>query len=175
MYNRRHHCRHCGILCCDTCSTKRVPHPEKGDKKGAPLKRCRVCDSCFNQLNYSYICRKRDFNGLEKAKRDADKAAAAAAQKSSAEGGGAAKRSIFSWASNSGSTSSLSSLANATNATAGSTTKDAGDEAMDALVERGEKIALVADKAAEMNEAASEFNRATKQLLKQQQNASMWG
>jgi len=68
--NRRHHCRFCGILCCDLCSTKKLqlgallldplkPHspPNKSSSKsngsssssslGAAS---RVCDGCFNSL-----------------------------------------------------------------------------------------------------------------------------
>ncbi|CAF1064414.1 unnamed protein product [Rotaria sordida] len=44
-YNRRHHCRNCGIIVCDTCSKKRflLPHLD--------AKPVRVCDSCYLKLN----------------------------------------------------------------------------------------------------------------------------
>jgi len=42
--NRRHHCRACGGVFCDGCSTQRRYVPESGSKKLQ-----RICDSCFNQ------------------------------------------------------------------------------------------------------------------------------
>ncbi|KAJ1623404.1 hypothetical protein T492DRAFT_554496, partial [Pavlovales sp. CCMP2436] len=38
---RRHHCRHCGRILCDTCSTERAPIAKFG--LHAPL---RVCGAC---------------------------------------------------------------------------------------------------------------------------------
>lgn len=55
--NRRHHCRTCGILCCDPCSMKRLTLPKvTGGHSPAPSsssgkkEQARVCDSCFNRL-----------------------------------------------------------------------------------------------------------------------------
>ena len=44
-YFGRHHCRACGILCCQLCSSKRLTLriPSKGHSD-------RVCDGCFNKL-----------------------------------------------------------------------------------------------------------------------------
>lgn len=42
---RRHHCRHCGRILCDRCSTSRAPIPKFGAY--APL---RVCDACADVL-----------------------------------------------------------------------------------------------------------------------------
>jgi len=44
LVNRRHHCRKCGMVCCNPCSSKRFLLPEQSSK---PL---RVCTSCFDQL-----------------------------------------------------------------------------------------------------------------------------
>lgn len=45
--NRRHHCRKCGIVACNGCTTKRFLLPNQSSK---PL---RVCDTCFAQLSTS--------------------------------------------------------------------------------------------------------------------------
>jgi len=44
MFNRRHHCRKCGIVVCSDCSSKRFLLPEQSSK---PL---RVCLSCYDEL-----------------------------------------------------------------------------------------------------------------------------
>ncbi|GCC34801.1 hypothetical protein chiPu_0013278, partial [Chiloscyllium punctatum] len=41
--DRKHHCRACGEGCCDTCSSKSIPVPERGWGSAA----VRVCDNCF--------------------------------------------------------------------------------------------------------------------------------
>lgn len=45
VLNRRHHCRRCGIVCCNTCTSKRWLLPHQSAK---PL---RVCLTCFYKLN----------------------------------------------------------------------------------------------------------------------------
>eukprot|EP00092_Neocalanus_flemingeri_P066710 GFUD01081306.1.p1 GENE.GFUD01081306.1~~GFUD01081306.1.p1 ORF type:complete len:264 (+),score=92.60 GFUD01081306.1:106-897(+) len=44
LVNRRHHCRKCGVVCCNTCSSKRFLLPAQSSK---PL---RVCMSCYDEL-----------------------------------------------------------------------------------------------------------------------------
>ena len=46
MILRRHHCRNCGAICCDSCSRKRflVSHIH-------PTKEQRVCDECYTDLS----------------------------------------------------------------------------------------------------------------------------
>lgn len=46
-YFSRHHCRACGILCCQDCSTKRL---HLGMSPREAPEGARVCDSCFNRL-----------------------------------------------------------------------------------------------------------------------------
>ncbi|XP_060569006.1 pleckstrin homology domain-containing family F member 2-like [Ruditapes philippinarum] len=45
MLNRRHHCRKCGLVVCDDCSSKRWLLPQQSSK---PL---RVCLTCFGKLS----------------------------------------------------------------------------------------------------------------------------
>ena len=40
---RRHHCRHCGRIFCDACSSKTLKLPSSKTK-------ARVCDGCFDTL-----------------------------------------------------------------------------------------------------------------------------
>jgi len=44
LVNRRHHCRKCGVVCCNTCSSKRFLLPAQSSK---PL---RVCMTCYDEL-----------------------------------------------------------------------------------------------------------------------------
>mmetsp|Transcript_24130 Transcript_24130/g.24718 ORF Transcript_24130/g.24718 Transcript_24130/m.24718 type:complete len:810 (+) Transcript_24130:123-2552(+) len=56
LKNRRHHCRACGSLACDFCSTKRLRLTVIDDSKDSSGQnepedsRQRVCDGCFNRL-----------------------------------------------------------------------------------------------------------------------------
>jgi growth factor-regulated tyrosine kinase substrate len=45
-FNRRHHCRACGQIFCNTCSSKTAAIPKYGIEKEV-----RVCDTCFEKLN----------------------------------------------------------------------------------------------------------------------------
>lgn len=51
--NRRHHCRSCGVLCCDLCSSKRLRLSLENNKTVKQEKE-RVCDGCYNRLIFSY-------------------------------------------------------------------------------------------------------------------------
>ena len=48
LINRRHHCRNCGILVCDKCSSKRFFLAHVNDKSNV-----RVCDTCYEDLSNS--------------------------------------------------------------------------------------------------------------------------
>ena len=39
----RHHCRHCGVACCDECSPKRAPIPKFGAAGAKPMRCCTWC------------------------------------------------------------------------------------------------------------------------------------
>ncbi|XP_060712149.1 zinc finger FYVE domain-containing protein 1 [Hemiscyllium ocellatum] len=47
--DRKHHCRACGEGCCDACSSKSMPVPERGWGSAA----VRVCDNCFRTAGES--------------------------------------------------------------------------------------------------------------------------
>jgi len=165
MYKRRHHCRECGILCCDACSSKKI-----SQKEGGKLVPQRVCDSCFNILYSTYRSRAQDLAILEKNKMAALREADELRRKAGTVDTNAGKKSLFSWGSSSSSTSSADTRGSSANSPRG-----AASETMDALNERGERLKETADKAAELNEAAGEFNRQTKLLLQQQrQQGSIW-
>ncbi|XP_054155324.1 hepatocyte growth factor-regulated tyrosine kinase substrate-like [Oppia nitens] len=46
MVQRKHHCRNCGQIFCQKCSSKMSPIPKYGIEKEV-----RVCDDCFDKLN----------------------------------------------------------------------------------------------------------------------------
>jgi hypothetical protein len=52
VLRRKHHCRRCGGIYCDACTTKRMslkePLMETGRAKGT-VDACRVCDDCFSK------------------------------------------------------------------------------------------------------------------------------
>lgn len=43
---RKHHCRYCGLIFCDKCTSRRMRLPDVGLKDHV-----RVCDSCYSKLN----------------------------------------------------------------------------------------------------------------------------
>ncbi|XP_072044628.1 hepatocyte growth factor-regulated tyrosine kinase substrate-like [Amphiura filiformis] len=45
VVQRKHHCRHCGQIFCNKCTTKQVPIPKFGIEKAV-----RVCEPCYDKL-----------------------------------------------------------------------------------------------------------------------------
>ena len=69
MLNRRHHCYYCGLLLCDTCTSKRVLDQWKHFFDGVEVI-VRVCDSCFEdreqylkakENEYLYYLKEKEF------------------------------------------------------------------------------------------------------------------
>eukprot|EP01084_Bolivina_argentea_P152088 265353_1 len=55
VWNRRHHCRACGLLVCQPCSLRKLQF----NKDGKPTLE-RACDKCFNK-NHSKLLRKKKY------------------------------------------------------------------------------------------------------------------
>eukprot|EP01092_Planopodium_desertum_P004275 TRINITY_DN1860_c0_g1_i2.p1 TRINITY_DN1860_c0_g1~~TRINITY_DN1860_c0_g1_i2.p1 ORF type:complete len:230 (-),score=0.53 TRINITY_DN1860_c0_g1_i2:112-768(-) len=50
VFNRRHHCRHCGLVFCRACTMKKLPLPRIGVAEPA-----RICDECFILLKIAEV------------------------------------------------------------------------------------------------------------------------
>jgi len=61
LVNRRHHCRKCGVVCCNPCSSKRFLLAAQSSK---PL---RVCLSCYDDLARQNTGAENSFNRDTKA------------------------------------------------------------------------------------------------------------
>ena len=60
LMNRRHHCRKCGMVCCNPCSSKRFLMPAQSSK---PL---RVCLTCYDELAMQGASGDNSFSSGEK-------------------------------------------------------------------------------------------------------------
>lgn len=50
LFNRRHHCRHCGRVFCAKCTANSVPAPYSGQRNYSDERdRIRVCNFCYKQ------------------------------------------------------------------------------------------------------------------------------
>ncbi|ORY07485.1 hypothetical protein K493DRAFT_101580 [Basidiobolus meristosporus CBS 931.73] len=54
IFLRRHHCRRCGLVFCDRCTSSRFPFPIPAQaENAASISYQRVCDTCLALLNSS--------------------------------------------------------------------------------------------------------------------------
>jgi hypothetical protein len=64
VFTRKHHCRNCGNIFCNKCTTKRItmsnPLTEKGTPAVGEVKDCRVCNVCHELLSKRKA--NRDYN-----------------------------------------------------------------------------------------------------------------
>jgi len=151
MSNRRHHCRACGILCCDNCSSKRLKLPltsgsrvSKGKAEGE-----RVCDSCFNRLLYACTEWTQALNNAKKVQRKLEQALKEEAER---KGEPPTLRSASSTGSLTSQGSRSPLVASGKGVTAANS---AAAEAYKALEERGQKAAEVAEKSEQMRNVSS--------------------
>ncbi|CAF0737875.1 unnamed protein product [Brachionus calyciflorus] len=56
ILNRRHHCRACGQIFCNSCSSKQAPIPKFGIEKEV-----RVCDACYDKLKTSPVAIQNEY------------------------------------------------------------------------------------------------------------------
>eukprot|EP01039_Chlorochromonas_danica_P002216 gene2216-2420_t len=171
LSNRRHHCRCCGILCCDVCSSKRIKLPiiasatkvTKGKAEGE-----RVCDCCFNRLLFSCSEWNQALNMAKKVQRKIEESL-----KEEME-----RREVLTLKSPA-STGSMNSMGG--KSPMSSTGKSIGaanaaaNETLKVLEERGEKMSEVAEKSEQLKNAASDFHKMTRTLHQQlQAKSNIW-
>jgi ankyrin repeat protein len=173
--NRRHHCRGCGILCCDLCSSKSLifkasVSPSKSSKSKPEAER--VCDSCFNSLYFQCTTRQME---LAKAKRELEKQEAKMKEEEQAALQKKSSVSIFGGnRDKSASVSSVSSTGGGGGASASATAAIAS-ETLQNLEERGQKLQNAVDKSEQMLDASKEFNKSAKELLRRQREKAARG
>lgn len=63
--DRKHHCRHCGLLFCHSCSSSKAPVPKEN-----LLQPVRVCDDCFASL--TKVVGPQELRGEEEADKNCD-------------------------------------------------------------------------------------------------------
>jgi hypothetical protein len=63
VFNRKHHCRKCGRLVCEPCSSKRLVLSLDCNNAGTPQ---RVCEGCYKSLTRKKIIKEEANNQKER-------------------------------------------------------------------------------------------------------------
>jgi hypothetical protein len=168
LFRRQHHCRVCGLLVCNSCSTKSV---KKEDNS------VRACDSCYNRLFYE------EKRNRQQSKGSTDGVARTASSNSQPEDKRASARKSNTLASDraalfgdakSGSDSKLDAKATAGSQAGLAGVHDVLSETRQQFAERGERLNQLSEKTSNMANAAAEFAQMARKLREQQEQQSRW-
>jgi len=157
LFRRQHHCRLCGILCCDDCSKKRA---------SVQNELVRSCDTCFNIVHnkVTQVKNRVLLNSMKpRSTPSPTQQSEYSRQKSSEQ---ASRFDLFSGAKT---TTSDDKKKDVHSNMAG--TMSELSETKQRLNERGEKLNRLQDKTADLSNAASDFAKLAKQLNQKSKNS----
>jgi len=162
--NRRHHCRTCGALCCDPCTSKRLHSTAESAIRAAIAKKVdssdgiapgssnssansytgeRVCDGCFNKLSHECFLYQQ---AMAKIRKHEAKLAEANLEMEMLKEAEASKHSLAKLFSTATGTSPVRTNKQQTSSTAIGSAQLVATETRRALEKRGEKLQQFAEK-----------------------------
>ena len=173
LMSRKHHCRVCGILCCNACSSKRLTLAATQDAAHSP--KCmdnRACDGCFNKVIFNFHEWKEI---LAEEKRRHDECLLRAASAVSLKPKPVAEQALLSPPQHrQPDSSSVSSTAPTSPQSPFAAISSAMTETFAAFHERGQKLNELNDSTERLKNAATDYNKMTKELLSAQKKKSFF-